>query len=108
MTTISILSSAIQPVDGIQKRSTISVEQAKELLIQADTVVSYVGHPGTAAYLSQVLDLSVETTRGQYKPQTGDRAIAVTAKERLPEGQILSAEEMIGKFDLILLEQLPE
>jgi len=105
MKKIAILSAAIQPVDGLQRRLTVSVEQAKELINGAE-VVSYVGHPATAAYIKLALDINVETTRGQYAPVVGDIAIAVTAKERLPEGSILSLEEMEGKFNLIILEQI--
>ena len=106
MKKIAILSAAIQPVDGLQRRLTVSVEEAKALLQDCTEIVSYVGHPATAAYIKLALDINVETTRGQYAPVVGDIAIAVTAKERLPEGSILSLEEMEGKFNLIILEQI--
>jgi len=105
MKKIAILSAAIQPVDGLQRRSSLTIEQAKELINGAE-VVSYVGHPATATYIKLALDINVETTRGQYAPVVGDIAIAVTAKERLTEGSILSFEEMEGKFNLIILEQI--
>jgi len=105
MRKIAILSAAIQPVDGLQRRSSLTIEQAKELLNDAE-VVSYVGHPATAQYIKLALGVDVETTRGQYAPKVGDIAIAVTAKERLPEGSILTLEEMQGKFNFIILEQI--
>ena len=105
MRKIAILSAAIQPVDGLQRRQTVSVEEAKALL-HCTEIVSYVGHPATAQYIKLALGVDVETTRGQYAPKVGDIAIAVTAKERLPEGSILTLEEMQGKFKFIILEQI--
>ena len=106
MRKIAILSAAIQAIDGVQYRHTITETEAIELLKGYDTFVSCIGHQGTADYIKLVFGIDIPVNRVQYRPEKGDIAIAVSAIERLPEGKVLNAKEMHGKFHLVFLEQI--
>jgi len=83
----------------------ISVGQARELL--SGGFVSAVGHPGAAALLSEVLGIEVPVNRIRVEMQPGDRALVLRLKERLPEGTLLTAEQMRAfPFELALLTRL--
>lgn len=83
----------------------ITVEQAVELL--ADGFVSAVGHPGTAEFLSKLLGVQVPVNRIRAQMQPGDRALVLRLQQRLPEGTVLSAEQMAHMpFELALLTRL--
>jgi hypothetical protein len=83
----------------------ISMGQARELLCGG--FVSAVGHPGAAALLSEVLGIEVPVNRIRAEMQPGDRALVLRVKQRLPEGTVLSAEEMRSlPFELALLTRL--
>ena len=55
---------------------------------------SYVGHEGTAKLLSMLLGTGVPVNRGNLKLQDGDEVYIVVVSERLPEGKVLSEEEV--------------
>lgn len=68
-------------------------------------IQSAIGHDGAAEAMSLILGTEVKVNRIQAAPQPGDIAISLKLKGRLPEGVILTAQEMeeIG-FELYLLE----
>ena len=70
----------------------ITVAEARRLLGQGFT--SAVGHEGTAALLSQLLDIEVPINRVTITMAAGDAAVVLRVKQRLPEGVVLSAEQM--------------
>jgi len=74
------------------KLRRISVEEAKEIL--AGGFVSAVGHEATAKVLSQLLGIQVPMERRTIFLKPGDRAIHFFLKVRLPEGAILSEDEL--------------
>lgn len=83
----------------------IGVERAVELL--SGGFVSAVGHPGTAEFLSRLLGVHVPVNRISVEMQPGDRALVLRLKERLPEGKVLTAEEMNQvRFELAILRRL--
>ncbi len=83
----------------------LSVEQARTYL--AADFVSAVGHAGAAAFLSRLLGLDVPFQRISVHLQVGDKALILRMKQRLPEGQIFTAEEIASlDFELGLLERL--
>jgi hypothetical protein len=90
------------------KLRRISVEEAKEVL--ADGFVSAVGHEATAKLLSQLLGIQVPMERRTIFLKPGDRAIHFFLKSRLPEGVVLTEEQLKGlDFWLVLseVEQAP-
>lgn len=70
----------------------IGIEQARTLL--QDGFISAIGHQGTAEFLSALLGLTIPTNRVRVEMQSGDRALVVRILERMPEGKVLTSEEM--------------
>lgn len=81
----------------------LSVEEATRLL-RGEEFVSAVGHEGTARFLSRVLRFQVPANRLQVVLRPGDRAVRFLLGRRLPEGRVLSEEELAEypyRFDLV-------
>ena len=86
-------------------RGPLSAGAGRGLL--AGGFVSAVGHPGAAAFLSAVLGLEVPCSRSTIRMARGNRALVLRLRERLPEGRMLSLEEMHRlPFELGLLERI--
>ncbi|RKX61510.1 MAG: hypothetical protein DRP29_00040 [Thermodesulfobacteriota bacterium] len=107
---IYILNTLVIPIDfdKIQKARIkvrrISAEEAKKLL-EKEKFVSAIGHKTTAQFLSELLGMEIEMNRRTVFMEPGDKAIHLFLKERLPEGKILSEEEMKSvKYWLVLSE----
>jgi len=57
--------------------------------------ISAVGHQATAEMISGLLGVKVEVNRIQIFFEIGDKALAFVPRQRLPEGKILSKEELL-------------
>jgi hypothetical protein len=96
--TIYVLNTLIVPVNfdkytSVQIRLTrISIEEAKALLAQP--FISAVGHEGTAKVLSQLLSIPIPVNRISIYMEKGDVGLHFFLKTRLPEGKVLSEEEL--------------
>jgi hypothetical protein len=96
--TIYILNTLLTPIDfdknqnAIVKFSKITIEEAKEVL--KNGFISAVGHEGTAKVLSQLLCIEIPTNRITVFFNKGDIGIHFFLKTRLPEGKILSEQEL--------------
>lgn len=68
---------------------------------------SAVGHEATAQALSDLLGIRVAMNRVEVQMAPGDLAVRMRMRSRVPEGKLLTAEELrkIG-FDLDLLHRL--
>jgi hypothetical protein len=72
----------------------ITEEEAKDML-ERNIFVSAVGHEGTARVLSERLGQEIKADRKPVSLQVGDQVlICQIAGGRLPEGKILSEEEV--------------
>ena len=71
----------------------IDLEKAKELLNRYG-FISAVGHESTAAFLSRLLGLPVPFNRVAVQLGVGDSAIVFQLLGRLPEGRLLTEEEL--------------
>jgi hypothetical protein len=68
---------------------------------------SALGHAGTAQFLGALLGLEVPVNRLTIAMQPGDRALVLRLRARLPEGAVLSREELTQlPCDLGLLTRL--
>ena len=63
------------------------MQQAREWLAQG--FVSAIGHPSTAAWLSQMLAWDIPANRVTIRMQPGDQALVIKLLQRLPEGVVL-------------------
>lgn len=87
----------------------IDLEEAKEIIAREGKFVSAVGHKGTAELMSELLEVEVPFNRVQISVSPGDRILVCQLLVRLPEGAVLSYEEMVklyeeGKIAFYLVE----
>ena len=79
--------------------------QARELVTQG--CISAIGHEGAAQLLSRLLQIKIQTSRIQVHFSPGDKAVVLRLKQRLPEGRVLSKDELKNMaWELALLERL--
>jgi len=84
----------------------LGIEAARECLSQGE-FVSTVGHAASAEFLSTLLGVEIPVNRIRVELEPGERALVLRLKERLPEGQVLSADEMKRfPFELGLLTRI--
>ena len=91
-----ILNSLITPFKGKTANffiERIDLEKAKLSLPKNFT--SAVGHQATADMISSLLEVKVEVNRVQIFFEPGDKALAFVPKQRLPEGKVLTKEELL-------------
>lgn len=70
----------------------ISLDQAKQKI--ENGFLSAVGHDTSAQFLSQLLGVKVEMQRISVTMQVGDQALVLRIKSRLPEGKLLTHDEI--------------
>lgn len=93
---INAFSATMLPDRGaIVEFRPITPEEARRLL-EGEPWASAVGHEGTAQALSALLGLEIPANRQAIALQPGDSAIlsAFPPGTRLPEGRVLSREEV--------------
>jgi len=93
-----ILNSLIIPIhDSLSKAvilmQKITKEQAANV-IQNTPFVSAVGHESTAQLLTSLLGVTIPMNRIAISLKDGDMAIHFVLKERLPEGKVLTLDEL--------------
>jgi hypothetical protein len=94
-----VMNSLIVPVDFNEKTKytvllrKISLKEAKEILSEIH-FTSAVGHEATAKVLSELLGINIPFNRITVKLKAGDMCIHFALKTRLPEGKILTEEEL--------------
>jgi hypothetical protein len=96
---IYLLNTLVVPVDFDTvdevnvKLRRISVDEARELL-RREPFVSAIGHEGSAKVLSELLNTEIPMNRVSVFMQSGDKGLHFFLKRRLPEGVVLTAEEL--------------
>ncbi|MEQ1525996.1 MAG: YddF family protein [Gallionella sp.] len=70
----------------------LTVEQAQTHL--KNGFQSAIGHEASAQFLSQLLGVEVPMNRIAVTMQAGDTALVLRIKSRLPEGKLLTREEI--------------
>jgi len=71
-----------------------NISKVKKLIENSENVVSAVGHESTAKLLSELLKMEIKADRKSIKIRHGDGVIVFQLIQRLPEGKILSTEEL--------------
>jgi len=72
--------------------SKISLEEVKSFL--HGDFISAIGHEGTASLMTRLTGIEMPANRIQVKMAVGDQAIVFRVLTRLPEGKVLSEEEL--------------
>jgi len=100
---IYVLNSPILTDWGTYSFKEITGSEARRLL--SGSFVSAIGHTATAMFMSNVLDMVIPVNRIAIKMEEGDMAIVFRILDRLPEGSVLTQEQMREtKYSLGLLE----
>ena len=101
-----ILNAPILPNFGLYRYSTITVEEARKLLMN-NTFISAVGHEATAQFLTLLLGINIPFNRVSISMTKGDQALVFRLKTRLPEGRVLTIEEMKNiDYEIGLLQKI--
>ena len=90
---LAILNTSIVTEDGAYTMTTITLEEARQL-VQSSGIDSAVGHEATAALLTTLLGVDIETDRQLFSQQPGQRALVCKLNGRPPEGRVLSLDEL--------------
>ena len=90
---VAILNCAIVTSVGNFTLKDITLEEAKEIIEDKD-VLSAVGHQSTADVLTSLLEREVPMNRITFKQEGGQSAIVLKLNGRIPEGRILSQQEI--------------
>ena len=72
--------------------NTITIDEAKKVL--GSNFISAIGHESTAKLLSELLGISIPMNRITVKAEYNDIIIVLALKNRIPEGKVLSKEEI--------------
>jgi hypothetical protein len=91
---LNAVSMTMIPNGGNISAEPISVEEVRKLVKSGVQIESYIGHAGTAQLVSQLLGIEVPTNRAMFVAKEPSEAIIVSITERLPEGKVLSREEL--------------
>jgi hypothetical protein len=70
-----------------------NVREVKEIIAKKG-FISAVGHEATAKLLTELLGVEIPVNRIQVKMTHGDQGIHFSLKQRLPEGKILTLDEL--------------
>ena len=79
-----------------QLPATLRVEElsGEVFCAEARSAISVIGHEGTAQVLSKVCGFQVTTNRVVIRLSRGDAVLVLQLMERLPEGRVLTAQEV--------------
>ena len=92
---IILLNSPVVTGWGVYSWLPISITTAQRLIRDAKEVISAVGHEATAKIMTELLDFPVQVNRVRVTmPEDGDMAIVFRLLDRIPEGKVLSEEEL--------------
>ena len=90
---IYLLNTPILTDYGVYDFKKIEIAEVKAILSE-EGFTSAVGHQGTADLLTQLLGVPVPMNRVAIKMEENDVAVVFRLKNRLPEGTVLSEEEL--------------
>jgi hypothetical protein len=106
---VYLLNALIVPIDFERfpkvtvKIRKASIEEVRQLL--QNDFVSAVGHQATADLLTSLLHIPVQFNRVAIKAAPGDVLIHFVLKTRVPEGKVLTLEELLElPFDFAISE----
>jgi hypothetical protein len=94
MPALAILNTSILTSDGQYVMETITLDQAKQLVKDADSLDSAVGHVSTAEILTTLLDINIDVNRQMFEQQVNQTALVFKLNGRPPEGVVLSRDEI--------------
>ena len=94
---LALLNTTIATADGSYTLETITLDKARWWVSGALTngsIFSAIGHEATAYVMGRLLNAEVAVNRVQFAQQPGQCAVVLKIKGRIPEGQVLTIEQM--------------
>lgn len=88
-----IFNTSIITADGTFTSRTITLEEAWRLVSEANAIESAVGHPATAALLTELLGVEVGVSWESYIQQVGQSALVFKLDGR-PQGRELERKDL--------------
>ena len=102
---VYVMNSPVITNFGVFEFRKATPDEARELL--KGGFVSAVGHEASAHLLSKILGIEIPYNRVAIRMQKGDVAVVLWLLQRLPEGKILSDEEISKiQYELGILKML--
>ena len=94
-------------VDVKLKMKKLNIDEARNI-VREHEIISCVGHESTARFLSEILGINIPVNRVFITLKHDEEMLLTVLKERLPEGKVLSKEEIEkmfneGKIELYLI-----
>jgi hypothetical protein len=107
--TVYVLNTLIIPVD-FEKHPQVTirirkatVEEVRQLLSHG--FISAIGHQATADLLTTLIGIEIPYNRVTIKAKPGDKLVHFVLRERIPEGRVLTLDELkLLPFDLAISE----
>jgi len=90
---VYLLNAPILTSYGVFHHYKANVNFVKNLLKNHE-VISAIGHEATANFMSKILNYPIAVNRIKITMQHGDYAIVFRLLQRLPEGKVLSEQEL--------------
>ena len=91
---LALLNTSIITADGTFTLRTISLDDAKDLIADHESLDSAIGHESTAQIMTELLGVDVPVNRQMFEQQPGQKALVFKLNGRPPEGKILTAKEI--------------
>lgn len=91
---LAILNTSIVTSDGVYRLETIDEGDARSQVARAAAVRSYVGHPATAAILTEILGCEVPVSRDLFAQAPGQKALVFKLDGRPEPGRELDRQEL--------------
>lgn len=101
---LAVVNSAIVTEDGEYTVRTISPDEARKAVADAESVRSYIGHEATVGLVGDLLEHPLTFHRGLFAHQPGQSALVFKLAGRVPNGVELDRaglEEVGYTFKLI-------
>lgn len=91
---IALLNTAVLTSPGVYEYTEeIPLDKVKWILLHS-VYESFIGHKSTAEVITELTGIPVEANRGNFVQEKGQTAIVFKLNERVPEGKILTKEEI--------------
>lgn len=105
MTFLYVMNAPIITAYGEFKYFAYTVQDARNILKnRVGGFVSAIGHESTAKFMSEILGVPIPMNRISVRMRSGDTALIFRLTDRLPEGKILTVEEMQSvKYEIGML-----
>lgn len=91
---VGVLNTSILTADGTFVLTSITLEEARELVRGPEGILSAVGHESTSQILTELLGVTVPVNRIQFAQAVGQEALVFKLHGRAPEGVLLGREEV--------------